>query len=158
MEINLLGRRGLDRADVASGAPGVRVAAERLSREHVGTSLYELPPGESTFPYHYELGNDELLVVVAGRPTLRSPRGERELAPGDCILFPSGPEGAHQLTNRSDAPTRVLLVSNFALPRAAVQVDSNKMLLRWGAGPDDRPWFVVGEEGDYWDDEASADP
>ena len=143
---------------MASGAPGVRLAAERLSREHVGTSLYELPSGESTFPYHYELGNDELLVVVAGRPTLRSPRGERELAPGDCILFPSGPEGAHQLTNRSDAPTRVLLVSNFALPRAAVQVDSNKMLLRWGAGPDDRRWFAVGEEADYWDDEASADP
>jgi hypothetical protein len=55
-----------------------------------------------------------------------------------------------------------LLVSNFALPRAAVQVDSNKMSLRWGAGSDDRRWFFVGEDTDYWDDEtadeASADP
>ena len=158
MEINLLDEEGWIERTWPPERPGFVWRRKRVSGEHVGASLYELPPGESTFPYHYELGNDELLVVVAGRPTLRSPRGERELAPGDCILFPSGPEGAHELTNRSDAPTRVLLVSNFALPRAAVQVDSNKMLLRWGAGPDDRRWFAVGEEADYWDDEASADP
>jgi hypothetical protein len=26
------------------------------------------------------------------------------------------------------------------------------------SGPDDRRWFLVGEDADYWDDEASADP
>ena len=141
MEINLLDEEGWIERTWPPERPGFVWRRKRVSGEHVGASLYELPPGESTFPYHYELGNDELLVVVAGRPTLRSPRGERELAPGDCILFPSGPEGAHQLTNRSDAPTRVLLVSNFALPRAAVQVDSNKMLLRWA-------WTIAG--GSSW--------
>ena len=96
------------------------MAAERLSREHVGTSLYELPSGESTFPYHYELGDEELFVVVADRPTLRSSHGERELALGGLHPFPERARGAHRLTNRSDALTRVLLVSNFALPLAAV--------------------------------------
>jgi len=72
---------------------------------------------------------------MTGRPTLRSPEGERELQPGDCVLFPSGPEGAHQVTNSSDQPVRVLLVSNFALPRGAVQVDSDKLMVRWGTGP-----------------------
>ena len=104
--------------------------------------------------YHYELGNDELLVVVTGQPTLRSPEGERDLRPGDCVLFPSGPSGAHQLTNRSTEPTRVLLVSNFAMPRAAVQVDSDKMMIRWGADPDNRHWFRLADTTDYWEGEA----
>jgi uncharacterized cupin superfamily protein len=94
-------------------------------------------------------------VVVAGRPTLRTPDGERELAVGDCVLFASGPEGAHKVTNRTATPVRVLLVSNFALPRAAVQLDSGKMMVRWGEGKDERRWFFVGDDADYWDGEAT---
>ena len=90
---------------------------------------------------------------MTGRPTLRSPEGERELQPGDCVLFPSGPEGAHQLTNSSDEPVRVLLVSNFALPRAAVQVDSDRLMVRWGSGADERLWFRKADATDYWDGE-----
>ena len=126
---------------------------KRVAGDHLGASLYALPPGQATFPYHYELGNDELLVVVAGRPTLRSPEGERELWAGDCVLFPSGEEGAHQVVNRSDAEARVLLVSNFALPRAAVQADSGKIMIRWSAEPDDRAWFDLRSTVDYWDGE-----
>jgi uncharacterized cupin superfamily protein len=135
--------------------PGYVWRRKRVAGEHLGAGLIELPPGESTFPYHYELGNDELLVVVAGRPTLRTPDGERELCAGDCVLFPSGPEGAHKVTNRSDDTVRVLLVSNFALPRAAVQVDSGKMMVRWGERQDERRWFFLGEEACYWDGEVS---
>jgi hypothetical protein len=75
------------------GAPGIRsrraasdadaVVAERLgfewrrkrvAGEHLGASLYALPPGQATFPYHYELGNDELLVVVAARHCCVQPK------------------------------------------------------------------------------------
>jgi uncharacterized cupin superfamily protein len=124
----------------------------------LGASLYELPPGESTFPYHYELGNDELLVVISGHPTLRAPDGQRELQPGDSVLFPSGPAGAHGLTNRSEEPARLLLVSNFAMPRAAVQVDSEKMMIRWGPDQDERHWFRIADATDYWDGEAENQP
>ena len=123
----------------------------RVAGDHLGASLYELPPGESTFPYHYELGNDELLVVVAGRPVVRDPDGERQLEPGDCILFPSGPAGAHQIFNRSGEAVRVLLVSNFALPRAAVQEDAEKVMIRWGDGADERLWFRREDAVDYWE-------
>lgn len=91
--------------------------------------------------------------MVSGIPTLRTRHSEQELVPGDCVLFPSGPEGAHKVTNRSDAVVRVLLVSTFALPRAAVQADSGKMMVRWGAGPDERRWFFLGDDADYWDGE-----
>jgi uncharacterized cupin superfamily protein len=134
--------------------PGYVWRRKRVAGEHLGASLFELQPGESSFPYHYELGNDELLVVVAGTPTLRAPDGERELAPGDCVLLPSGPGGAHKITNRSEDVVRVLLVSNFALPRATAQPDSGKMMVRWGPGPEDRRWFFLGDDADYWDGEA----
>jgi len=153
VEINLLDDGGWLGRTWPPERPGFVWRRKRVAGQHVGASLYELAPGESTFPYHYELGNDELLVVVTGTPTLRSPDGERQLEPGDCILVPSGPEGAHQLTNRSAEPTRVLLVSNFALPRAAVQVDSNKMSIRWGAGSEERKWFFLESEAEYWDGE-----
>src|ERR671935_129360 len=65
-----------------------------------GGSLYELEPGEATWPYHYELGCEEWLVVVSGQPTLRTPDGERTLGPGDVAVFHEGPAGAHQVSNR----------------------------------------------------------
>jgi len=154
MEMNLLDDDGWLERTWPPERGGYVWRRKRVAGEHLGAGLIELPPGQSTFPYHYELGNDELLVVVSGTPTLRAPDGERELGPGDCILFPSGPDGAHKLTNRSDDLVRVLLVSNFALPRAAVQVDSGKLMLRWGPGPDERRWSFLGEDADYWDGEA----
>ena len=131
--------------------PGYRWRRMRIADRSLGASLYELAPGQRTFPYHYELGNDELLLVVDGTPTLREPRVERELRAGDCVLLPSGPDGAHQIINRSDGPARVLIVSNFSMPRAAVQVDSNKMMIRWGTEPDESLWFRRDQAVDYWD-------
>ena len=128
MDMNLLAGEDWLEGTWPPERDGFRWRRKRIAGEHVGASLYELEPGQSTFPYHYELGNDELLVVVTGCPTLRSPDGERELRLGDCLLFRSGPGGAQQITNRSSEPTGVLLVSDFAMPRAAVQVDSNKMI------------------------------
>ena len=57
------------------------------------------------------------------------------------------------MINRSADEARVLLVSNFAMPRAAVQVDSGKMMIRWGSQPDDRAWFPLGSSVDYWEGE-----
>src|ERR671937_143405 len=108
MEINLLDDGDWMERTWPPEKPGFEWRRKRVAGEHLGASLYELPPGQTTFPYHYELGNDELLIVVTGRPTLRSPKGERELSPGDCVLFPSGPDGAHQLANRTGKPARIL--------------------------------------------------
>ncbi|MBM2821868.1 MAG: cupin protein [Thermoleophilia bacterium] len=152
--MNLLGDESWIERTSPPEKPGFQWRRKRVAGDHLGASLFELLPGESTFPYHYELGNDELLVVVTGTPTLRAPEGERELTTGDCVLFASGPSGAHQITNRSNEPTRVLLVSNFAMPRAAVQVDSRKMMIRWGLGADERRWFRLADEVDYWEGEA----
>ncbi len=123
----------------------------------LGGSIYELPPGQSVCPYHYEYGNEEWLIVLDGRPTLRHPDGEDELAPGDVVCFPPGPEGAHKTTNRTDSPVRVLFLSTMNEPSAAVYPDSDKI----GVWPGDkRDNILVRRESvvDYWDREAEPKP
>ncbi len=44
---------------------GWQAVAERL-----GISLYELPPEDRRIAYHYQHGNEEMLVVLSGSPHL----------------------------------------------------------------------------------------
>lgn len=100
---------------------------KRLGAERIGASLYELAPGQKTFPYHFHYAQDELLIVLRGEPTLRDPGGERKLAPGDCVVFKRGPEGAHLLRNDTDEPCRLLMLSSSADVEVAVYPDSGKV-------------------------------
>jgi uncharacterized cupin superfamily protein len=58
-------------------------------------------------------GNEELIVVFSGRPTLRTLDGSRELEPGGAVACPAGRAGAHQLQNRTEEPVRALVVSTM---------------------------------------------
>jgi uncharacterized cupin superfamily protein len=104
---------------------GLRAGAREL-----GASLFEVPPGASTFPLHAHHNNEELLVVVAGRPTLRSLDGERELAEGEVVSCPMGRQGAHRLDNRTDQPVRVLIVSTMRAPDVNEFPDSGLLWAR----------------------------
>jgi uncharacterized cupin superfamily protein len=85
--------------------------AQRLGSQRIGAGLYELAPGQRTFPYHWHVVEEEWLIVLAGGPTLRTPEGERKLVPGDCAVFRRGPEGAHLIANDTDEPVRLLMLS-----------------------------------------------
>ncbi|MGZ4301950.1 MAG: cupin domain-containing protein [Gaiellaceae bacterium] len=127
------------------------ILGPKLGAALLGATLYELQPGERTFPYHYEWGCEEWLIVVAGAPTLRTPGGERELAEGDTVCFREGPDGAHLVSNRSDGAVRVLILSNKANPAVAVYPDSDKIGI-FGAGGDGA-LFRRGAAVDYWEGE-----
>ena len=135
--------------------PGYRSRAVRvgplLEAEMLGASVYELDPGESICPYHYEYGNEEWLLVLLGRPTLRQPDGEEVLDPGDMICFPEGPEGAHQLFNRTEEPVRVIMLSTIDEPSVGVYPDSGKI----GVWPPGR-LFREADAVDYWVGEAES--
>src|SRR3954469_31895 len=88
--------------------------------------LFELPPGQSGRPYHYESA-EEWLLVLEGRPTVRHPGGEDELEPGDLVCFPAGPDGGHKLGNTGGEPVRMVIVSTANLPAVAVYPDSDKI-------------------------------
>lgn len=119
-----------------------------LGAEQLGMSVYELPPGNSVCPYHYEVGFEEWLVVLVGRPTLRTPDGEQELRPWDCAFFPDGEAGAHKVTNTTDETVRIAIWSNKGDPGVAVYPDSNKVGV-WPPGK----LFRLGDDVSYWDGE-----
>jgi uncharacterized cupin superfamily protein len=80
-----------------------------------------------------------MIVVLAGRPTLRTLEHERELGPGEVVACPVGPRGAHRLDNRSPEPARVLVVSTMQLPDVVEYPDSGKVAIRgvgFGEDPD----------------------
>ncbi len=95
---------------IADGVRGARLL-ERPSGTKLVSAVWELDPGASSGPYHAHHATEELLIVIAGTPTLRTSKGERELAPGDVVHFPLGAPGAHQLLNRSEAPVRYVMAA-----------------------------------------------
>ncbi len=105
-----------------------------------------------TLPYHYEYGAEEWILVLDGRPTLRHPGGEDTLEPGDVVCCPDGPEGAHKLTNRSDAVVRLMIISTVDRPAVAVFPDSDKL----GVWPDGEEEILIVRRDsgvDYWEGE-----
>jgi uncharacterized cupin superfamily protein len=102
--------------------------SSRLPRgDKIGATVYEIAPGSTGGNYHFHHGAEELLVVLRGQPTLREPAGERVLAEGDVVLFTVGPDGAHQLINRSDAPVRYLFVANRPSPEVVEYPDTRQL-------------------------------
>jgi uncharacterized cupin superfamily protein len=142
--------------DVSERPDGYRLAMARLGPQigaaKVGATIYELPPDQSSFPYHYEYGCEEWLLVVSGRPTLRHPGGEDELEPGDLVCFPEGPDGAHKVTNTTDEAARIMILSTKAWPAVAVYPDSDKIGVFTEDESDD---LMTRRESDvdYWDRE-----
>jgi uncharacterized cupin superfamily protein len=143
----------LDRAEEKPGYGNrcTQVGAA-LGAELLGATIYETPPGEKLWPYHWELGCEEFAIVVSGTPTLRTPEGERVLAPGDMVAFPEGEEGAHQLRNDSDTPFRVLIGSTKSGVYVAGYPDSGKLLVDVPAHGV-RRMLRDSPELDYWDSE-----
>ena len=109
----------------------------QLGAQRTGTTVYELPPGQAVCPYHYEYGEEEWLLVLGGRPSMRTPAGTEQLEPFDVVFFAIGPEGAHQVRNDGDAPARVAMWSEVVVPTATVYPDSDKVAVWTGDKADD---------------------
>src|ERR1700754_4026858 len=98
----------------------------QLGTERLGISQWELPPGQAAYPYHLHLAEEELLIVLAGSPALRTPDGWRDLVEGEIVSFPRGEPGAHQLLNRTETTVSFLSISTNGEPDIVLYPDSNK--------------------------------
>jgi uncharacterized cupin superfamily protein len=121
----------------------------RIGAAQIGGTVFELEDGQRAWPYHYHHGVEEWVLVIDGTPTVRTPDGPRQLAPGDVVCFPSGPDGAHDVRG----PGRVLIVSADSEPSIAVYPDSDKVGMRPGRGSGDRLDFRRADAVGYWDGE-----
>jgi uncharacterized cupin superfamily protein len=115
-----------------------------------GLSYWEVDPGQAAYPYHAHLAEEEIAVVLEGRPSLRTPEGWRELDPGDVVVFPTGERGAHQLVNKTDSMVRFLAFSNSGEPEIVIQIDAGKYGVRDG-GSQTTEWFRRNDAVDYFE-------
>ena len=129
------------------GLRGQRVGAA-AGAEKLGATLYELDPGGRVSPLHIHHANEEMLIVVSGRPTLRTAEGERELAPGEVVAFPAGRRGAHQVLNRSGDAARVLIASTMIYPEVVEHPDSGKVLAISGRPDETAAMFLAFRKDD----------
>ena len=137
---------GVDRPD------GRLDVAQMLGSTGLMMFVYDLDPGSSSSPYHYEY--EEEWLRCHGTLVLRATDGEHTLQQGDLVRFPAGPDGAHKVTNRSDEPARTLMFSSARVPAVSVYPDSDKIGVWSGNEADELifkratavPWSE-GEEG-----------
>ena len=101
----------------------------------LGASIYVIGPGQKSFPYHFHHANEEMLVVLDGDVIVRTPSGESEAGRGDSMIFPKGPEGAHQVINRSDSEARIMMMSTMVEPEIAEYPDSGNVGVFAGKPP-----------------------
>ena len=118
----------------------------------LGMTVYELNEGNSICPYHWESPDEEWLIVLEGRPTLRDPEGEHELEAGDLVCFPPGPDGAHKVTNRATDRALVAMLSTKARTALAVYPDSDKIGI-WTGNRDDDMLVRRSSKVGYYDGE-----
>lgn len=126
---------------------------DQAGAQRLGASVWEVPPGEAAYPYHWHFAEEELIVVLAGRPSLRTPEGWRELEQGDVVSFLVGEEGAHQLVNRTREDVRFLSISTNGDPEICVYPDSGKLGAYGRAGSELRELYRRSDAVDYWDGE-----
>ena len=144
-----------DHDDVPGFSAGRFRPGEDAGSRRTGMSVYELPPGQAICPYHYELGEEEWLLVLQGRATVRHPDGEDVLEPMEVAFFPPGAAGAHSVRNATDETVRVLMFSDIVYPTATIYPDSDKV----GVWTEDRADNVMLRRTpalDYYDGETAA--
>ena len=131
---------------------GYRRIGKLVESEETSLNVIVLEPGQAVCPYHYEYA-EEWLIVLEGEIVVRTPEGEEAGVKGDAVCFPAGPEGAHKVTNRSEAPARIVMFSSSRRPAVAVYPDSDKIGVV-PPNPDDRA-ILRREDGrrDYWEGE-----
>jgi uncharacterized cupin superfamily protein len=118
--------------------------SKRLPRgESLGASVYELGPGNFVV-YHFHHAAEELMIVLHGNPTLRTAGGERRLDEGEVVHFPTGPEGAHGVSNETDAPVRYVMASTLDSPEVVEYPDLKQITAqaRTASQTGDQLWLL----------------
>lgn len=151
-EVDWLGRSHGQRYELRRKCLALAAGGTRL-----GCSLYEVPPGKRSFPYHYHLGNEEAFYILEGTGTMRLPSGEVPIKAGDYIALPLGEKSAHQIVNTSSAPLRYLCMSTMSEPDISVYPENGKVGFFAGAAPGGRMehrtlegFVMLDSRVDYW--------
>ncbi|WP_440765891.1 cupin domain-containing protein [Natronorubrum sp. DTA7] len=129
-----------------------------VDADDLGCSLYELPPGMRSWPYHYHTANEEALYVLSGDGFVRGENGSEPLTAGDFVTLPANESGGHRIVNDGEAPLRYLMVSTMNEPDITVYPEMEKFGVFVGSPPGGRDertlegYYRIEDDVDYWDD------
>jgi uncharacterized cupin superfamily protein len=143
----------LDGDEPAGYLTGAIRVSKTLGAEALAVKVFEVGPGQSVCPYHYEF-EEEWLLVLDGSLLVRTPEGEETLQAGEVVCFPPGPAGAHKVSNRGRTPVRAVMFSSAREPAVAVYPDSDKIGVWPGNEADDVMLHRSDGSVDYWDGES----
>jgi len=97
--------------------------------QNLNFDLRMLNPGQCSFPYHFHRFAEELIVVLSGTMTLRTPGGFEVVESGDLIFFEVGESGAHQFRNQGNEPCTYLDIRTFNGYDVCEYPDTGKILM-----------------------------
>jgi uncharacterized cupin superfamily protein len=104
--------------------------SKELGAQKLGFNVSALPPKQFSCPYHFHHSEEEFFLVLEGSAILRQAGQFREVVEGDLIVFPTGPEGAHQFYNHTDRSFRYLALSTLDPFDVCEYPDSGKINVR----------------------------
>lgn len=131
--------------------------SENAGGEDIGCSLYEIPSGYKSWPYHYHTNNEEAIYVLEGKGKLRQKEETTSLTEGDYIALPVGRDGGHKIINNSDNPLRYLMISTMNEPDITVYPDSEKFGVFVGSPPGSNKQrtlegtYKIKDKVEYWE-------
>lgn len=102
-----------------------------------GAFVEVLQPGERSSIAHWHSAEDEMVYVLDGEIVAIEGRTETLLRAGDAATFKAGVAVGHCLHNRSDAPTRCLVVGTRAPVDRITYPAHDRVCHRDRALPDD---------------------
>ncbi|WP_254763463.1 cupin domain-containing protein [Natrinema marinum] len=129
-----------------------------VDADDLGCSLYELPPGRRSWPYHYHTANEEAIYVLAGDGQLRTEEGLEPLTAGDFVTLPADESGGHRLVNDGEETLRYLAISTMNEPDVTIYPEMEKFGVFVGSPPGGRDersfhgYYNIDDETSYWDE------
>ena len=78
--------------------------AKMTDAKQLTFDIRRLNPGKYSFPYHFHRNSEELMYVISGEMTVRTPEKLEVIHVGEMVFFELGETSAHQFYNHSDLP------------------------------------------------------
>ena len=130
--------------------------------DDLGCSLYELDPGNKSWPYHYHAANEEAIYVLSGTGSIRLDDAIVTIDAGTYVPLPVGESGGHRVINDSDETLRYLAISTMVEPDVTVYPDSEKFGVYVGSPPGEQDgrtfdgYYNIDDDVDYWRGESHS--
>ncbi|QSG01602.1 cupin domain-containing protein [Natranaeroarchaeum sulfidigenes] len=132
--------------------------SDAVDSQQLGCSLYELPPGNRSWPYHYHTANEEALYVLSGAGSVKRESGLEPLQPGDFVTFLADKRGGHRIVNDGEETLRYLMLSTMNEPDVTIYPESERFGVFVGSPPGGREerslhgYYEMDDDVEYWEE------